>query len=177
MGVISWIRNLSVVLLCKFTMKMTFYFLGCISQTPDQLQSVSHAKSAFVQDALEDVYLSGASAAPSWYWDKHVLKSFSKVCCSPELQQSCGSVWEKETTPCYLLLLDHSLLICSCLYFLMDCFPSTPMKCLRTLWRCGESGDSGRRRGAGELCPGGIVGLPLTQIPAPLNPFQALQCK
>lgn len=100
----------SVVVLCKSAVTMTFYFLGCISQIPNWLQSVITCQvclySRYSRGCLSFRGLSGTEPISEV---EHVFKSFPKVCLSPELEQCNGNVSEKETTPCYLLLLDHSL--------------------------------------------------------------------
>jgi len=79
--------------------------------------------------------------------------------------------WRRIQVPAICFCLITSFLICSCLYFLMDCFPNTPVEChfsllrRRTVCHCGEINSLGNRR-SGCLC----VALPCRQCAALRNP-------
>lgn len=99
------------------------------------------------------------------------LSAFPK--CDAFLNQSDAVklFWRRIQLPVICFCSITSFLIRSCLYFLMDCFPNTPVKCNLSLlrrasvWNCGESNSSGNRRPG---CP--CIAVPGRHCAARCNP-------
>lgn len=157
----------SAVMFCKSVETMTFYFFGYISQIPNQLRSVITCE-VCIQDAREDVYPQRLQQDWACIWIWATCKCFTKGVAFLNQSDSVKLLWRRTQLPAIYFCLVTS---CSCLYFLMGCFPNSPVQChlslLRsgTVWHCRESNSLGNRRCG---CP--CVAVPGRHRVAQCNP-------